>query len=139
MSSILKREAESVEDVSKKVKRQIIREARDEAKNAQLDNDFVALYSSTQSEKQWDQQRLVSYRAKRPTRFRSHIGKIEIYKWNSELLVQKLVEMQENIDNWTQLAREVDFKVRRSNEMPRNAGQVRSLTESVLSLYLLYI
>ena len=121
------------------MKRQIIREARDEAKKMQPNNNFVALYSSTQSERQWDQQRLDSYRAKRPTRVRSHIGKMEIYKWNSELLVQKLVEMQGNIDNWTQLAREVDFKVQRSNEMPRNAGQVRSLTESVLSLYLLYI
>ena len=38
------------------MKRQIIREARDEAKIAQLDNDFVAFYSSTQSERHWDQQ-----------------------------------------------------------------------------------
>ena len=101
------------------MKRQIIREARDEAKKAQPNNNFVALYSSTQSERQWDQQRLDSYRAKRPTRVRSHIGKMEIYKWNSELLVQTLVEAQGNIGNWTQLAREVDLKVQQSIEMPQ--------------------
>ena len=124
MAHLFMRKATRVDDVSKNVKRKIIQQARDEAKSSQLNQDFVALYSSTQSEKQWDAQRIDSYRATRPSRPRDHVGKLTNYQWNQNLILDILCKTDGKIDNWSQLASKISIISKKTNEIPKNAGQV---------------
>ena len=117
MSQVFKRKASTVKDVSSNVKRKIIQEARDDAKKSQLKQDFVALYSSTQSEKQWDEQRIDSHRSTRKSKTKSHIGKITSYKWNGSLLLDTLWEVKGKVNNWSQLARKINLHSAKNNGM----------------------
>ena len=124
LQEVLKRKAQNEKDVSKKVKRKIIKDARDKAAKEQIDNDFIALYSSTQSARQWDVQRIDSHTVKRPTIKKSHVGKLCSYIWNNNVLLSALETQSANIKNWTQLAKDIELRRVTSNSFPHNAGQV---------------
>ena len=125
MESILKRKASCPNEVTKKVKRNIIKQARDSVQENLVETDFVALYSSYQSSAEWDRQRIDSHKAIRKSVKRTHSGPVHSYSFNEELLMDTLIKGHDAILNWTQLSKDVGLCTVKTGLWPKNGGQVR--------------
>lgn len=110
--------------VTKSVKRDILKVERDTAVSKMKEKDFVALYSSPQSEREWDSQRRDSYGVYKKHQPKSHISPIDSYNYSEGDLIIKLTGTEDLSSlNYTALAKEVKL-VNREGNTPLNSGQV---------------
>lgn len=110
--------------IPKSVKRNILKVERDAAVATLKEKDFVSLFASPQSKREWDIQRRDSYGVYKTAIPRSHISPIDTYKYSEGDLIIKLNETEQMSSiNYTALAREVKLLNREGNS-PSNSGQV---------------
>ena len=92
-----------------------------------IDNDFYSLYSSEQSEREYNRSRLAATRdtSDRPSRAKSHTGLIDNYNYDYESMRAILVENQDDLDtlSWSQMSRDVRLRDG-LGKWPTNGGQV---------------
>ena len=119
--------ASTPDQVTSKAKRAILVEALKSVSEEAIDNDFYSLYSSEQSEREYNRSRLVATRdtSDRPSRAKSHTGLIDNYNYDYESMRAILVENQDDLDtlNWSQMSRDVRLRDG-SGKWPKNGGQV---------------
>jgi len=84
--------------------------------------DFIALYSSKQSESEWETQRKRSFGELRQNRKKSHTGRLTDYTFD-EIVVKSTLKENKEI-NWSALSKSANLK-NANNKAPRNSGQVR--------------
>ena len=118
-----KKKVHDVSLISKKAKRQILKEENNALKDASLVRDHLALFASKQSGAEWDRQNKDSYGERRINRVKQHTGNIKkYYQYSKEVLLQALTAG--NICNWTELGRRINLVRSDSQQPPGNMAQV---------------
>lgn len=139
----LKRKADNIEGVKKRVRRQIIKSARDTITDKLAEKDFVALYSSQQSENEWQKQRKDSFGTLRKSlhKLKSHTGSLYNYKYDFCKFISVIQESDLASINWSQLSKDVGLQ-NKNSLWPQNGGQVSYyiiLISSILTLQSLVV
>lgn len=122
-----KRKVDDLALVSKPCQRKILKTSRDNLKDLQASTEFVALFASKQSMKEWDSQRRDSHGCSRENLKKTHTGSLEQYDYNFDLLYKQIDGNEDCLEmlNFSQLAREI-MLVDRKGVSPKNGGQVRN-------------
>ena len=87
-----------------------------------MQKDFVALYSSKQSQAEWDRQRVDSYGEYKASKKKTHTCNLNSVTFKTDLLLKALENGSDQI-NWTTLSKKVELK-KNGIAIKGNGGQV---------------
>ena len=117
-----RRKINDINLISKQAKRQILKEATQDITERLVQKDFVALYSSKQSQAEWDRQRVDSYGEYKASKKKTHTCNLNSVTFKTDLLLKALENGSDQI-NWTTLSKKVELK-KNGIAIKGNGGQV---------------
>lgn len=119
-----KRKLPSHKWLSKKAKKEFTKAQMAEMKEDNEHADFLRLYTTCQSENEWQKQREKDLQY-RKNRKKSHTANLNNYKYDKDLLLSELIACGGSYSkvNWTELSKSIKL-VGRNDSRPANAGQV---------------
>ena len=116
--------------ICKQTQRKIIQEANKAIEKETIEKDFISLYSSKQSQTEWDRQRVDSLGEYRNNRVKSHTSSLTSYTFKTDVFINKLSNGTSGII-WAKLSRDVCLKDR-YGKSPKNPGQVKFCTHYLI-------